>query len=114
MESVTLKNKIITFLKQRCGDRINEASVFFEGSGVNGHDAYLLMSELEKEFNIDMATFKPHKYFSDEADLLNPIKRIFNYYVKKSEHLTFDIDHLVDVIEKGQWFDPNSKIGNNA
>lgn len=60
---------------------------------------------LKTKLNIDMSTFKYYDYFEeDEFILISIFRRIFKKRKKNRKVLT--IAHLLLVINKGEWFEP--------
>jgi hypothetical protein len=58
----------------------------------------------QTKFNIDMGAFKYYEYFEeDEFILISIFRRMFKK-IKKRKSLT--VAHLLLVINKGKWFEP--------
>jgi acyl carrier protein len=67
---------------------------------IDGDDAFEFIKEYEREFNVDISSFKYKEYFGPEG-LVTPLTIIWRLIVggKKSKELTFK--DLIDGIETG-------------
>ena len=62
----------------------------------------------EKKFNIDLSGMDENLYFADEV--INPLKKLISIFSKQpietEKKPSLTIDHLVEVVKRGKWFDP--------
>ncbi|WP_202704360.1 DUF1493 family protein [Flavobacterium sp. UGB4466] len=57
------------------------------------------------KFNIDMNAFDYYEYFDeDEFILISIFRRIFR---TKKEKKSLTVEHLLSIINKGEWFEPD-------
>ncbi|HCS20731.1 MAG TPA: hypothetical protein DIW47_09260 [Bacteroidetes bacterium] len=97
---------IIDFFEKRVG-KIDVNTRFFQGTGIDGLDAFQLMKEFGEYFKVDMSEYNYLDYHSDEADITRPFKRIFNHYLGNQKvNKTFSVSHLEKVVGQGYWSDP--------
>lgn len=106
MKDRVSKNDLILFFENKLGKRLLEGFVFFEDTGINGIDAETLMHNFGEVYNVNMKNFSKEYYFSSESNLMNLPKRIYSFWCFKTESKSFDLDHCMNVIERGEWFDP--------
>jgi hypothetical protein len=64
------------------------------------------MHNFGEVFNVNMKNFRKEHYFSSESNLMNLPKRIYSFWLFKTESKSFGLDHCIQVIERGEWFDP--------
>ncbi|WP_157305398.1 DUF1493 family protein [Chitinophaga tropicalis] len=112
MRSKVSINDLIQYISSKCGGiPLTENSIIFDDLGINGIDAATLMEELAIEFEFSLESFNYSEYFLSESELSNVFRSLF-YSLFKRDKLpsrTFTINHLMKVIDKGYWFDPESK-----
>ncbi len=98
---------IQVYFKKNLGVRIDENSILFKDLGIYGDDADFFMMEFAVEFNIDMSDFRFSDYFLHETII--PFGYwYYKYFDKKfGKKIEFGLDHLVEVVKKGKWFDPS-------
>lgn len=104
-----IKNFVIAELSLlEIGVFLDEYTIFFDDIPIAGIDLDIFFQNFFDRYNIDYKTFNPNKYYMSEYDLGNIFLTIFRavFNRKKLIKLTFTIDHLYAVIEKGEWFDP--------
>jgi acyl carrier protein len=71
-----------------------------------GDDAYFIMLDFEKKFNISLNGIDLDDYFLRENALIYWYYKWFKPEKLIKKPLT--IGHLAEVVEKGRWFEPNS------
>ena len=106
MKDNVSKVELILFFENNLGIKLLEEFVFFEDTRINGMDAETLMHNFGKVFNVNMTNFRQEYYFSTESNLMNFPKRFFSFWLFKTESKTFNLEHCIQVIERGEWFDP--------
>ena len=68
------------------------------------NDNFIVLFSIK--FDIDMSTFDYYKYFhEDEFILISIFRRIFQ---SRKEKRSLTVAHLLAVINKGEWFEPNT------
>ena len=95
-----LKINLIDHLEKWLGGKFSDETLLGSELGIAGLDCESLINNIALEFNVDMSEFDFDKYyFKDDISF-------FNIFKKKRNKMTFNVLHLVKVIEKGKWFDP--------
>lgn len=100
------KERLCEFVFSQTGVYPTQSTTFFDDLGITGLDAELLMDEFATRYSIDMSTYKPASYHTDENDLFNTFKAI-QKALNGHQYKSFNLDHLLAVIDKKEWFDPN-------
>ncbi len=111
-----LKERIILFIFKETSVKVDDRTVLFEDLHLAGLDADLFLLRFWEEFNLDpnYPEFDHYKRFFD------PVLCIFYvWYIKLFNRKRYDrykriliniprfnIDHLVEVVKKGYWIDP--------
>lgn len=104
MDKERIRTEIIDFMQKGLQIPIKDDFIFFDDTGIDGIDAFNLMHDFGIKFNVNMSDFDSDSYFTSEQGLMNLPKRIF-MRIKKGKMLTFNINHLVNVVIKGEWFE---------
>jgi acyl carrier protein len=100
--------KIIAATAAIKADQIKDATRLFHDLSIKGDDVYWLLVELEKEFGTNLREFPSDQYFSDWEEPIGIwVNRFFGYTADK-KGLTFG--HLLNVVERGRWFDPPERL----
>jgi hypothetical protein len=77
--------------------------------GIGGDDAFDLLDHVSADFKLDFSEMKFSDYFPNESEaFFEHIGRIIGF---KGQRKPLTVDHLLRVIEKGQWFEPNKDVG---
>jgi hypothetical protein len=88
---------------------ISESTLIYDDLGIAGEDAIELLEEIHSRFwtRYDGASFD--EYFPNETDaFIEHLARVFfGWRDKKRKKLT--VGHLLDVIQRGSWFEPEHK-----
>lgn len=72
--------------------------------GLTGDDACELLDNIHARFGTTFHKLDFHQYFTDEPDLLTSLlEQLFKSLIKEKP---VTIQHLVEVVRAGQWFDP--------
>ncbi|KXX70382.1 DUF1493 family protein [Flammeovirga sp. SJP92] len=100
-----LENDLKMFIESLININVDHKTVFIDDLGIDGLDAYIFMSELSKRYSINLTSFDPDDYFEQESDLFN-ILLLWNKCFNKKPKKQFSFQHIIRVIEKGEWFDP--------
>ena len=103
MNRKELKKKLEKIFKDLLGYNITDWNKSFIDVGIVGLDAYTFFDELSKEFDVDFSNLDYERYGIHDLYFINPFKSFFKYRGKKRY---FTLNHIVDVIEKKKWFDP--------
>lgn len=104
MDKEKIKTELIDFVQKELQIPVKDSFIFFDETGIDGIDAFDLMYNFGIRFNVNMSDFDQDSYFTSEKDLMNLPKRFF-MRIKKGKMRTFDINHLVEVVINGKWFD---------
>ena len=106
MNDIVNVEKVSDYLFIKLGIEVTKESILPDDLHIDGVDAETLMLDLSKDFNFSLSKFEFQDYFLTERELGNTFL-IFHYILrKKIKKLTFTVQHLVDVINAGEWFDP--------
>jgi hypothetical protein len=98
-----VQNKVFGIVSRIAGTKkISGATSINHDLPVDGDDAYELLMSIKNEFGTDFDGFDFYRYFRDEGAVMFP-SGLFRRFYKKKNSLT--IQHLIDVVEKGSWFD---------
>ena len=108
MRNTVTDEEMIEYLFKKTGFKINNNSVLFDDLHIDGLDLDTLLEDLSKDFNLNFDKFDYRKYYLSEAEVANIFLHIYNgiFRRKKSKNTTFKLQHLLDVVNKGAWFDP--------
>lgn len=108
MNNVVTVETVREYLSSKLGMEIRPDSILPDDLHIDGFDAQTLILDLGKEFNFSLSGFEFKNYFLSERELGNIFLTLFHtmFRRKKSKKLTFTIQHIVDVINNGAWFDP--------
>lgn len=107
MDKEKTKTELIDFMQKELQIPVKDSFIFFDDTEIDGVDAFELMYNFGIGFNVNMSDFDQYSYFTSEKDLMNLPKRIF-MRIKKGKMRTFDLNHLVEVVIKGKWFDSDN------
>ena len=77
--------------------------------GLNGDDAAEFLEEIHRRFGTSFSGFDFDAYFSDEAEAFGEHVLGLVGLDRRKAPLTFE--HLVRVVEAGQWFEPSQASG---
>lgn len=78
--------------------------------GINGDDAVELLEEIAKRYNVTFQDFWFPDYFPNETEG-GLLARLFEWLeIPAAKHRRFTVGHLLAVIERGHWFDPENSI----
>ena len=106
MSKKAIEKEIIDFLEFYTVMDVNEDTLLFLELKMEGLDADNLIDKFASRFNVDITTMNIDKYLIT-YDIL-PSERLYWKLFKphKLKRKTFKLNHLIEVIEKGIWFDP--------
>ena len=104
MNREILKKRLKELFKTKLGYAVTDWNKSFHDAGAYGLDAYVFFDDLSEEFNVDFSNLDYKRYGINDFYFVNPIKDLFKYWGKKRD---FTLNHLLDVIEKKKWFDPD-------
>jgi len=100
-------NDLFFFIKERTGIDVNINSIVFDDLGIDGLDAEIFMEDFFKHFEVEKGDFSIDEYRTSENKLINIFASLWERIFNKNELLTFKVEHLLQVVELGKWF--NSK-----
>ena len=107
MTDIETKKLIKIFFKGKIGIEITDDTLLFDDLDIDGFDIWALMNDFSKEFYINLDEYDYQKYHVGEADILNWPKSFLQFILgKRTQYKSFTINHLVDVVNVGKWFDP--------
>jgi hypothetical protein len=98
------KEQVYMSISNKIGITIDDNTIFFEGTGIDGLDAFTFMEEIADEFEIDLTEFNFKEYFNDDRSI---IERMGEERMKRK---IFTALHLFNVIQKKKWFNPETII----
>jgi len=104
MNREILKKRLKELFKTKLGYDVTDWNKSFHDVGACGLDAYVFFDDLSEEFNVDFSNLDYKRYVLTPPSFSNPFKDLFKYWGKKRD---FTLNHLLDVIEKKKWFDPD-------
>jgi len=104
------KQELIDYFHKKWLVLLNEKSVLIDDLQIDGLDALLLFDNLARDFDFTLENFDFHRYAMTEYELGNIFLTIYRviFNRKKLIKQTFTVDHLLEVIRKGTWFDPQA------
>lgn len=100
------KEDFFGIIESRVGQPIEDNTIFFEDIEIDGLDAFSLMDEVAKYYNLNMDGYIPTDYHFEERQIANPFRFIKNIFGAKKNIKTFTALHLYEVVKKGKWFNP--------
>lgn len=84
---------------------VSEATLIFHDLTIGGDDAAELIEEVHARYGTRFEGFKYETYFPNEVeDFWEYVGSLFGF--KRTERKHFWVGHLIDVIQKGAWFEP--------
>lgn len=97
--------KLKHFFKKYLGIEIDDKILLFKDLELIGDDADEFLKIFSKEFKIDMSNFIFADYFIEEYNI--PFHYWYDKFFNKEKmrRKSFDIHHLLKVIDKGCWVD---------
>lgn len=107
--SMADREEIIRFIEEQLGFTPTPKTKFFWGTGVAGLDAWAFMDEFADRYDVNMDGVGSDVDYGDSdtplADVFDRLWKRFRFQrVAKTGHFT--IDHLVEVANRKEWFDP--------
>ncbi|WP_167455895.1 DUF1493 family protein [Tenacibaculum singaporense] len=98
-----MEGEVIDFIRLKLGYIVLDTSESFDLIGIDGLDSETFFYDFERHFDVNMTSFDFDRYFSGE-DLFHSLLRNKFKYLGKQKH--FSIKHLIEVVERSEWFDP--------
>jgi hypothetical protein len=93
------KEALFKMLKKCSGNSLIQGNQDIERDlGLTGDDAYDLIEDYGKVFNVDVSKFSFKEYFYDEGE---QIIRMFHGLIGRYKRKIFTVNDLLDGIEKG-------------
>lgn len=106
MGNSEIERRIISFIKSRTGVVVDHDTTLFGDLELIGLDADFFMEGFSKEFNVNVNNIEFDDFFVDESSVPFYYWYLKYFHPKKLQRTEFNIDHLVEVVKKGEWFDP--------
>jgi len=108
MEKEITRQELIDYFHKNWYVLLDERSLLIDDLQIDGLDAEILFENLARDFDFTLEKFDYHRYAATEYELGNIFLTIYRaiFDRKKLIKQTFTVDHLVEVIKKGAWFDP--------
>jgi len=93
-------------ISNQIGFEVNDDTLFFDGVGISGYDATMLIRFIVERYNVDFSGFIHSDYYIEDGE--NFVSIFFNHLFgrRKFPNKQFSGDHLFNVVNKGYWFDP--------
>ena len=85
---------------------LTKSTRIYEDLLIAGDDAVELLEKMQAECGTSFRGFRFDEYFPNETEAL--FCRIMLLF-KRSSKRTITVQHLIDVAQRGVWFDENSK-----
>ena len=107
--SEDIKNKLKILIHEVYGINVGDSydSLIINELGSISDDNDVFFDRFSKEFNVDMKDFNYYEFYSeDEFILLNILRGIKSIFGYKDIKKKLTMNHLVNVIKSGKWFDP--------
>lgn len=101
-----IKNRIASFIKRKIGVEVDDSTILFGDLELIGPDADFFMKEFSQEFKVGVKNLEFDDYFVDESSIPFHYWYLKYFHSKKLKRKEFKIDHLVEVVKEGKWFDP--------
>jgi hypothetical protein len=110
MNDDEIKKNIVQFIEVRLRFRIDSNTVLFKDLKLIGDDADAFMSEFSDVFNVNYDKMVFGDYFVEESSI--PFLYLYRKYFNKVKlkRKEFKLDHLVEVVKKGEWFEPRFNL----
>lgn len=106
MEDSEIKKKVAAHIKRRLGVEVDDKTILFGQLQLIGMDADNFMDGFSKEFDVDVRSLKFEDYFIEISSVPFYYWYLYYFQPEKLKRKEFNISHLVDVVKKGEWFDP--------
>ncbi len=105
-ELVTIPAELEVILRQSLGKRtkLDLTTRLHHDLRIDGDDAFELLQKIAARYGTKFDAMAFADFFPDETEALS--YRLTSLLGWKSDKRSFTIGHLIDVIERGQWFDP--------
>jgi hypothetical protein len=94
------KQSFQIWLSEQLGMDITHETMFFDDLALGEDDIEIFINKFSSVYQIDMTLFNYTKYSSK-------LLRFPKYLLRNQRPLTFNIDHLFQVVLKKKWFDPD-------
>ena len=98
MSKITIEELNI-WLSKRLGQKIDNSTIFFTELGMVEEEIEIFFWDFIDHFEIDPLGFNYQNYSIK-------IKNVLSLWNKKKKIMEFTSSHLLKVIEKGKWYDP--------
>lgn len=95
---------------QRIGGKprpIPRTAAIYHDLQIGGDDAYELLEMVAKRFDISFSGLDWAKYFPNETEMGPITYWSLKLGFRDTKHRRITVGHLLDVIERGAWFEPD-------
>jgi hypothetical protein len=106
MEKDEVFKEVSEFIRKYNGIVINEKSKLFSDLRLIGDDADFFITRFQDKFKVDFGNLEFDKYFLREFHIPFQYWYYKKYKPEKLKRQTFTIQHLVEVVNRGKWFEP--------
>ncbi len=100
----TILHRVISFFGRNSKSKIDEATEINNDLEIIGDDAYFMLIDFEKKFNVSLKGISFEDYFLPELLFKYTYYKWFSPDKLRKKPLT--IGHMAKVVEKGYWFEP--------
>lgn len=78
---------------------------------MDGDDAIAFLNAISERWSIDWSGFEFGRHFLGESEVSSPFAWVGRRLVpEKRQKVPITVDHIVSVIEAGQWQEPNEAV----
>ena len=106
MELTELENEVFAYFAKISKKTINKMTTLNNDLQVHGDDAFFLLKRFSEKFKVDLTNLNLDKYFVGVITFKYWYYKLFKPEKFVKPPLT--IGHLIDVVRRGMWFEPNS------
>ena len=85
--------------------KVSNNSALLQDLGIAGDDAWELLKEINLQFGTDFSKMPFSAYFPDETEALGV--HWAKLIGRRNPRKPLTVGHLVNVIDRGVWFDPS-------
>jgi len=107
IQDVQPEPELVAMIRQISGGRtpIGLSTAIYHDLQIAGDDAFDLIARIRDRYGVSFSAMDFQRYFPPEGEaLFCYLASKFGYRDKRRPRLT--VEHLLSVIERGSWFDP--------
>lgn len=98
------RQELKEMIEYEIGGQIPDNALFFDDLQIGGNDCIELMNRIAAKYEVDMAGYDPLNYHETERE----IETAWFTDVRPNRLVkSFDFNHLIEVIDKKKWYEPN-------